>query len=172
MIKCPNCGKLSNGRICGYCGASLVENYFRENERASEQYPTAGFGSVTASVIGVMGGLTMLISAGLQAVGVYQAGSLLEPGIFWWACLLACIFCGALFAMQQIVLHGLRFSLFFDGVWLFVFTFGIGFFLHAFRKGEASLFFENGPALFVLAAGSVLCVVSCVASIFAFRKPE
>ncbi len=174
MAKCPICGKPANGRICGYCGASLVENYFKASTKATVQYPCAGIGSLTSTIIGIIGGLILLAAAASQALSVYQSGSgvISQAEFFWWTRLLASISCGALFFVQQIVMRGLRFSILFDGVWLFLSTFGFGFSLLMLLLTGAKIFSESIIVTVLLLIGCFLCALSCIISIIVYRKPE
>lgn len=171
---CPNCGKPANGRICGYCGASLVENYFSSNTKATEQYPTAGMGNMAATVIGIFGGLTILAGAAFQGLTAFPPGSppTYSPGMDWWVRLLAAVFCGALFFVQQVVLRGLRFSLVFDGCWLFVSTFGLGLSLLGFLAAGSKAFYGSGAVSWLIIIGCALCVISCILGIIVYKRPE
>lgn len=174
MTRCPNCNKPATGRICGYCGASLVEGYFNPETKATDQYPTSNLGSLAATIIGIVGGLVLLVAAAFQAISVYPPGSfpIYFPSLSWWVQLLATVFCGALFFVQQIVLHGLRFSMLFDGIWLYLSVFGIVFVLFSsYKIGLESFFGSLLTAIFFL-VGCTLCVLSCIISIVAYQKPE
>lgn len=171
---CPNCGKPAGGRVCGYCGASLVENFFSSETKATEQYPRAGTGSMAATVIGIFGGLTVLAGAAFQALTAFPPGSppAYSPGMDWWVRLLAAVFCGALFFVQQVVLRGLRFSLVFDGCWLFVSTFGLGLSLLGFAAAGTGAFFGSAAVGWLIMAGCALSVISCVFGIIVYKRPE
>lgn len=174
MTTCPNCKKPVSGRVCGYCGASLVENFFSSDTKATEQYPTAGAGSLAATVIGIFGGLTLLAAAAFQALTAFPPGSppAYSPGLDWWIRLLAAVFCGALFFVQQVVLRGLRFSLVFDGCWLFISTFGLGLSLLGFLSAGVQAFYGSAAVSWLMIAGCGLSVVSCILSVIIYRKPE
>lgn len=174
MTTCPNCKKPVSGRICGYCGASLVENYFNEGTKATEQYPAAGTGSLAATVIGIFGGLTILAAAAFQALAAFPPGSppAYTPGLEWWIRLLAAIFCGALFFVQQVVLRGLRFSMVFDGCWLFASTFGLGISLLGFLSAGAQAFYGSLAVSWLVIAGCGLSILSCLVSIIVYKRPE
>lgn len=104
MTRCPNCNKPATGRICGYCGASLVEGYFHPETKATDQYPTSNLGSLAAAIIGIVGGLVLLVAAAFQAIAVYPPGSspIYFPSLSWWIQLLATVFCGALFLCSRL----------------------------------------------------------------------
>lgn len=174
MTICPNCKKPVSGRVCGYCGASLVENYFSSDSKATEQYPTAGTGSMAATVLGIFGGLTVLAAAAFQALAAFPPGSppTYAPDLLWWMRLLAAVFGGALFFVQQVVLRGLRFSMVFDGCWLFASTFGMGFSLLAFLRQGAGGFYGSAAVGWLMIAGCALGMVSCVVSVLVYRSPE
>lgn len=174
MTRCPNCNKPAKGRICGYCGASLVEGYFHPATKATDQYPTVNPGSLAAAVVGIFGGLVLLVAAAFQAISVYPPGSapIYFPDLSWWIQLLATVFCGALFFVQQIVLHGLRFSMLFDGIWLYLSVFGLGFALFASYQIGLETFFGSFLTSVFFLIGCTLCMISCMISIISYRKPE
>lgn len=174
MTTCPNCKKPVSGRFCGYCGASLVENYFNADTQATEQYPSVGTGGLAATVIGIFGGLIVLAAAAFQALSAFPPGSppSFTPDLEWWVRLLAAVFCGALFFVQQVVLRGLRFSLVFDSCWLFLATFGLGISLMGFFAVGVSAFFGSLAVAWLLIVGCGLSVLSCLLSIIVYQWPK
>lgn len=173
MMTCPNCKKPVSGRVCGYCGASLVESYFRGHAKATAQYPTLKTSNLAAAIIGIFGGLVLLMAAATQILAMFSPGieQSVLPSMDWWGRILVTIFCGALFLIQQLVLRGLRFSMAFDGCWLFVFVTALGVSLLLFLDRGSSAFYGSTLVPWLLMAGCVLCAVSCVISVVIFQKP-
>ena len=66
MATCPNCGRPVSGRArrCGYCGESLLEDYFSAPgmELGGEEGPSAG--ATAATVLGSVGAVALLVALG------------------------------------------------------------------------------------------------------------
>lgn len=171
MTTCPNCNKPVSGRVCGYCGTSLVANYFTQTAHAKDQYPRARAGNLAATIIGIIGALTLLAAAAVQSLDFFSAAGFPQSSLFWWVRLLFLVFCGALFFVQQLVLRGLRFSMFFDGCWLFFFAAAIGLCSLLMLESGSAAFSGSLPVALLLLGGSGVCALSCIVSIIVYRKP-
>lgn len=173
MISCPNCHKPVSGtaRVCGYCGISIVQDYFSAEAKATEQYPSIRGGTVAAGILGVFAALAVSFAAGMQMVLMFR-GETPAPDLLFWVRMVVMVFFAVLFLVQQCVLHGLRFSLLFDSFWLFASACGLGFVLQGFLEKGAAAFYGSAASAFLLLSGCALGVLSCATGIFFYRKPE
>lgn len=176
MIYCPNCHKPVSGRprACGYCGFSLVQEYFKEQPHTTNEvpYPSLGAGGVAAAVFGSFGALSVLGALVFQLLPLFQ-GQMIIPDdltIIWWARMLALAVLPSIYLVQQLVLHGLRFSLLFDGFWLFASVAGLGFAVQAYLAQGTNAFGGIPAVTYLLALGCILAVVSCMIGIFSYRR--
>jgi len=92
MINCPKCGHPVSGRArsCGYCGESLVNNYFAREERHKGKDPLleapAGAAGICAMVLGIFGCLALLAALAFQLMVMFGYGGSVPPEIDrgWW----------------------------------------------------------------------------------------
>lgn len=177
MIVCPNCGKPVSGtaRACGYCGISLVQDYFGGASPAAPHYPHTRPGSIASMILGLLAGICVIAAAMVQiAPAILPAGSgpyPYTPDVLWWARTLSMIFFGTLFFIQQIMLHGLRFSLAFDSFWLFASVFGFGLTLQGYLTQQELVFYGSLTIPLLLGIGCLLGICSCMAGILSYRRP-
>ena len=87
MINCPKCGHPVSGRArsCGYCGESLVNNYFAREERHKGKDPLleapAGAAGICAMVLGIFGCLALLAALAFQLMVMFGYGGSVPPEI-------------------------------------------------------------------------------------------
>lgn len=175
MITCPNCHKPVSGRprACGYCGTSLVQEYFQAREE--ERPPERTAGGVAATVLGTFGAIALLGAAALQLITLFYATDAIGFGVLtplWWARMLALMILTPAFLVQLLVLRGVRFSLGFDAFWLTVGVFGLGLTVQAYFDKGAVAFYDQPAIAYLLAVGCALMAISCVVSILSYRRAQ
>ena len=125
MATCPNCGRPVSGRArrCGYCGESLLEDYFSAPgmELGGEEGPSAG--ATAATVLGSFGAVALIVALVFQLLVLFGFGpEALVPSLdlAWWLRTLAMTVLPVVYLVQQLLLGGHRKSLVFDAVSLFL----------------------------------------------------
>lgn len=179
QIVCPKCHKPVSGRprVCGYCGTSLVQEYFSDHTKkaespAREQLPESTAGGVAATVLGIFAAFSVLAALAMQVMLLFRAEGAVpaQLDLFWWLRIAAMAMLAPIFLVQQIALRGVRYSIVFDAAWLFVAAFGLGLTMQGFLgQGGAAFYGENAIA-YLTALGGSLALVSCVFGIFSVKK--
>ena len=116
MINCPKCGHPVSGRArsCGYCGESLVNNYFAREERHKGKDPLleapAGAAGICAMVLGIFGCLALLAALAFQLMVMFGYGGSVPPEIDrdWWIRTLVLAVPSVVLLVQELILGGIR----------------------------------------------------------------
>ena len=113
MATCPNCGRPVSGRArrCGYCGESLLEDYFSAPgmELGGEEGPSAG--ATAATVLGSFGAVALIVALVFQLLVLFGFGpEALVPSLdlAWWLRTLAMTVLPVVYLVQQLLLGGHR----------------------------------------------------------------
>ena len=158
MINCPKCGHPVSGRArsCGYCGESLVNNYFAREERHKGKDPLleapAGAAGICAMVLGIYGGSVPP-----------------ESDREWWIRTLVLAVPSVVLLVQELILGGSRGGLLFDSFWLFASGCGLILTIQCYTGKGSGLFFDVVAIPYLLIAGCALVVISSVTSILAYK---
>ena len=180
MVICPKCGRPVSGRAraCGYCGESLVQDYFRSsgdpsgNLSSQDDGQPASAGGIAAATLFLLGALVLLAALIAQMVPLFQSDTeIFSLGISWWVrTILLAVFPVVLF-IQQLLLRGRRESMASDAVWLFLSAFSLTLVLQAYLEyGTEGAFYGVELLPYLLSAGCTLVAVAGVTAILSFRK--
>ncbi len=160
MINCPKCGHPVSGRArsCGYCGESLVNNYFAREERHKGKDPLleapAGAAGICAMVLGIFGCLALLAALAFQLMVMFGYGGAVPSVVL---------------LVQELILGGSRGGLLFDSFWLFTSGCGLILTIQCYTGKGSGLFFDVVAIPYLLIAGCALVVISSVTSILAYK---
>ncbi len=174
MVICPNCKRQLNGspRRCGYCGESLVGDYFSRQNRP-EPEPRgglAGAGATAAMTLGVFGSIALLAALAFHMTPLFGYGAPPEVNTFWWGQTLVMTLPPVIYLVQICVLRGLRFSLLFDSVWLFVSACGLSVVAQAYIERGGGPFGGITAIPYLLTVGCSLVLAASVTGILSYRK--
>ena len=177
MINCPKCGHPVSGRArsCGYCGESLVNNYFAREERHKGKDPLleapAGAAGICAMVLGIFGCLALLAARAFQLMVMFGYGGSVPPEIDrnWWIRTLVLAVPSVVLLVQELILGGSRGGLLFDSFWLFASGCGLILTIQCYTGKGSGLFFDVVAIPYLLIAGCALVVISSVTSILAYK---
>lgn len=175
MVNCPKCGRPLTGtaRFCGYCGQSLVEDYFSK-EKAENTYPEVGAANIAATVLGIFGSIAVLVALLFQILLLFGIGGERLPqdaiDTLWWVRTVSMAVAPIIFLIQQIMHKGARFSLWFDGIWLFLATAGLSFTVQAYADAGAQAFYGTVAVAYLLAVGCGVACIACITGIFSYRS--
>ena len=174
-ITCPNCHKPVSGtpRACGYCGTSLVREYFSAPaEKAPRTNPESTAGGVAATVLGVFGGLSVLGALAFSLMLLLR-GEAQDPlaglTLFWWLRIAAMTMLPPIYLAQLAAQRGIRYSVVFDAIWLPLWVCGLGVTLQAFFGQGAAAFDGQTAIAYLLALGCGLASVASVIGIFSVK---
>lgn len=177
MAVCPECGRALHGapRRCGYCGASLVSDYFsRPQPPARRPAPSLGAGFGAVATLGVFGSLAVLAALVLRLLALFntqdpawQAGLSMRPG--WWVQLVLMAALPTVYLVQTAVLQSKRFSRVFDCVWLLLASCGLSFVLQAYFDRGAAAFDGVVAVAYLLTVGCALLAVASITAILCLR---
>lgn len=177
MATCPNCGRPVSGRArrCGYCGESLLEDYFSAPgmELGGEEGPSAG--ATAATVLGSFGAVALIVALVFQLLVLFGFGpEALVPSLdlAWWLRTLAMTVLPVVYLVQQLLLGGHRKSLVFDAVWLFLGMCGLTATLLCYLDRGSAAFYGMTAIPYLLVVGCALVTVACVTAILAYRREE
>jgi hypothetical protein len=172
---CPNCKRdlIGSPRRCGYCGESLVKNYFQQTwKEPKENKPKRQTGPALAVslVLGVFGVISLLFAFGFGLSVPFGRDVTPGVGIWWWCVTVVTALLALAYFIQICVLRGFRFSLWFDGVWLFLSACALFFTAQLYLdQGEAAFFGMNGIAYF-LALGFLFICAASITSILSYQR--
>lgn len=175
MVNCPKCGKPVSGRAraCGYCGESLVLDYFQKSESAESDQSILNGGSIAALVLGIFGSIALLAALVFHLLVLFDIGSpefIPDYTVGWWIRTLLMVLLPVIHLVQQSVLRGVRFSVIPDCFWIFAGTCALTFVMRAYLDSGSLAFYGIAAIPYLLAAGCVMVIVSSVVSILAYRK--
>lgn len=174
MYNCPHCGRpvAGSARSCGYCGESIVTDYF-SREKQDDTYPEVGVPHVAATVLGVFGSGAVLLAMAFQMLLLFGVGGEAPAreavDALWWVRVLAMSVLSVIFLVQQVIRRGARFSLWFDGIWMFIASCGFTFTLLAYSDGGTSAFYGSMAVAYLLVVGCGVTCLSCVTGFFASK---
>lgn len=177
MITCPKCNRPVAGRArrCGWCGESLVEDYFQLKPcEEKEVLYQASFGGIMAMIFGIIGSLCLMAVLFLQINGLCGWFERMPYMVFNQTWIVKTIILAVLcftYLIQQLVLHGIRTSVWFDSVWLLISSaVGSLIFLEYLANG-ISAFYNTDVLFYLLEAGFVFIIFSSVFGILTDTKP-
>ena len=172
MVTCPKCGKPVSGRarICGYCGESLVGDYFSGGSvgtpiNISGQEPL-GAGAVSSVTLGLFGSLALL---GAAAMYLVSAGDqLTQMGVGWWLTVIPLAVLASVDLIRLLLRAALRRrgSLLGEGFWLFASVTGLSLVAQAYMDQGAVLFYGVAAIPYMLVVGCSLLAVSAATGLF------
>ncbi len=172
MIHCPNCGRPvgASARMCGYCGQSLVEDYFNTGKPESTT-PAVGPSHIAASVLGVFSCVMVWVALLFQFLLLFEGGGIPVESMdsLWWIRTVSMAAIPAVFLTQQAVRRGARFSFWFDGVWLFLSACGLSLSVLAYMEGGAGAFYGSPAVAYMLVSGCGVACISCITGIFSVK---
>ena len=178
MVNCPKCGRPVSGRArsCGYCGASLVQDYFQGHTKLEpsvpEEYRVSG-GGIAATTLGIFGSLALIAALVFQILALFGFGpDALTPEINagWWIRTAAMALLPVVCLVQHIVLRGMRFSLWFDSIWLFLSTCGLVLSAVSYYQLGSRVYYGMITIPYLLVLGCALLVVSSITGIISYKK--
>lgn len=177
MINCPKCGHPVSGRAraCGYCGESLVNDYFAREEQRKGKDPLleapVGAAGVCAMILGIFGCLALLAALVFQLMAMFGYDGLIPPEINlnWWLRTLALAVPPVVLLVQELILGGSRGGMLFDSFWLFAAGCGLILTVQCYTGRGLELFFGIAAIPYLMIAGCALVVLSSVTSILAYK---
>lgn len=176
LINCPKCNRPVSGRAraCGYCGASLVQDYFNDEMREVEADggESISGGSVAAMVFGVFGAIALLVALVFQVLLLFGYGDGQVPAIdlMWWlrtGCLLVV---PVVYLAMQLSLRGWRRSMKIDIVWLLISTAGLVFSVLAYLENTLALFSHSFASMYLVGIGFALMFFASILGILSFKR--
>ncbi|MEM1484551.1 hypothetical protein V6615_06675 [Oscillospiraceae bacterium PP1C4] len=175
MITCPKCGHAlaGNPRCCGYCGESLVSDYFRRTEPEEpviEQLHHIGAGATAAMTLGIFGSIALLGALAFHMTALFGYGITPEMDYMWWIITLLMAVLPVVYLVQIAVLRGIRFSLLFDCVWLFLAGCGLSIVTQAYLDRGSLPFCGLVAIPYLLVVGCSLVLVASITAILSYQK--
>lgn len=177
MVTCPNCGKPVSGRarVCGYCGESLVSDYFsgHQQARTSFEKERPGPGAIAGTTLGAFGGvslLAVLVFHILVLCGVGEIGPLPALELDWCVRTALLAILVPVYLAQMLILHGRRLSWWPDLFWLFMSVTALGVVIQGYIDQGTSLFYDVLAIPYLLAVGMILIAVGAITSIFSYKR--
>lgn len=174
MTNCPKCGRPVGGRarVCGYCGESLVQEYFRKSSTSAEksfhsskQESVWGF---VSCLLGTVGGLLLLAAIVFHFLALYGFGpDSLRPSmdVSWWVRAVGILLPSTAYLGRRIALGRRCGSLIGEGVWLTAASCGFaGCFLIYWGQGP-DWFYGLYQIPYLCTAGFGLTIVAQLAAI-------
>lgn len=176
MVTCPKCGRsiAGNPRACGYCGASLVSNYFSQSApalpRSMTDAPHLGAGAVASLVLGIFGAVSLLCALAFWLSPLFSAAaSPPETTALWWAMTLVMTLFPVVYLTGLLIQHGQRVSLLFDCAWLFLAACGLSLTAQAFIDRGVSSFGGVTAIPYLLAVGCALVLVATTTAVITYQ---
>lgn len=174
MVVCPKCGRPVSGRArsCGYCGESLVTEYFSQAQPEDRKSDSVPAGAVAAMVLGVLGGLALLAALIFRLLPLFGFWDAPITDVRWWVITLLMTVLPVVYLISQITLRGERFSMFPDAVSLFGSVLALSLTVQLYLMQGTVPF--GGPAAvpYLLTLGCILLVVASISAILTYRKSE
>lgn len=172
MIKCPSCGRALTGnpRACGYCGESLVSDYFSRPAHAESLAPApAGAGGIAAMTLGIFGCAALFGAVVLHLGALFGYGTVPQMTVSWWIRSFVTAVLPVVYFVQILLMRGERFSIAFDCVWLFLSGCGLAVTVQAFSEFGAAAFYDVAAAAYLLTLGTALVLAASVTSILFYK---
>ena len=174
MVTCPNCGRPVAGRAraCGYCGQSLVQDYFDRSQQ--QDTPRAPSGALTASaVLGAFGVLSLLAAAVFQVLAALGFGPAeLAPAMdrAWILRTLVMAACPLAFLAERLSAGMGRVRFVWSCVWLFLATCGLLLVTQLYFDEGSGGFYGMLAIPYLLVVGCALVLVSSVCAVLGWRR--
>lgn len=172
MVSCPKCGRPVSGRArsCGYCGESLVSEYFSRTpeEEAAPIQVTAG--AIASLVLGVLGSLSLLAALVFRLLPLFGFGNAPQTDTRWWGITLLMTVLPVIYLMMQITLRGERLSLVPDSISLFCAVTILSMTIQLYLLQGITPFHGPHAIPYLLTLGCILVAVASIAGILTFRK--
>ncbi len=174
MVICPKCGRPVSGRArsCGYCGESLVNEYFSQAQTGDRKPAPVSAGAIAAMVLGVFGGLILLAALVFRLLPLF--GFWVSPitDIRWWVITLLMTVLPVIYLITQITLRGERFSMVPDAVSLFCSVTALSMTVQLYLMRGTQPFDGPDALPYLLTLGCILVAVASISAILTYRKPE
>lgn len=172
MVTCPSCKKQLNGnpRSCGYCGNSLVSDYFRQQPQERQPLSPPGTGAIAALTLGIFGSIALLSALLFQLAPLFGYGIMPELNAIWWIRALSLSVGAMVYFVQIVALRGVRGSLLPDSLWLFLSACGLSLTIQAYLDQGSLCFYGLTAIPYLLVLGCSLMLVASITSILAYRK--
>lgn len=174
MVTCPKCGRPVSGRArsCGYCGESLVTEYFRQPEQQEPQPHPKTAGAIASMVLGILGALVLLAALIFRLLPLFGFGASVETTTAWWVVTVLMTLLPSIYLMMQISLRGERMSLLPDGVSLFCAVLVLSLVVQIYLMQGITPFAGAEAIAYLLTLGGSLVTAASIAGILSYRKPS
>ncbi|MDD4808220.1 MAG: zinc ribbon domain-containing protein [Oscillospiraceae bacterium] len=172
MVTCPKCGRPVSGRArsCGYCGESLVNEYFSRPAEEEVQDSPITAGAVASMVLGVLGVLALLSALVFRILPLFGFWEPVQTDTGWWVTTLLMTLLPIIYLMMQIPLRGERLSLVPDSVSLFIAVMVLSMTIQIYLMQGITPFDGPHAIPYLLTLGCILVAVASMAGILTFRK--
>ncbi|MBE6904764.1 MAG: zinc ribbon domain-containing protein [Ruminococcaceae bacterium] len=174
MVICPKCGRPVSGRArsCGYCGESLVNEYFSQAQMEEMKPASVSAGAIAAMVLGVLGGLALLAALIFRLLPLFGFWISPTTDVRWWVITLLMTILPVIYLITQITLRGERFSLFPDAVSLFCSVTVLSMTVQLYLMQGTQPFDGPDAIPYLLTLGCILIAVASISAILTYRKSE
>ncbi len=173
MITCPKCDRPVSGRAraCGYCGQSLVQDYFYREETGTNPARSSA-GAIAGTTLGIFGCLALLAALIFHMLVLFGHGDpdyLPEMNLVWWVRTLLMAVLPVVLLVQLLILRGVRYSMVPDCVWLFLSVAVLMVVIQAYLDTGADRFYGMAMIPYLLVVGCVLVAFGAAAGILSYR---
>ena len=180
MTNCPKCGRPVGGRarVCGYCGESLVSDYFQRAGAGApglaeaEEAPLSG-GAVAAVTLGVFAGAALVAALGFHLAVLFGFGrwETLTLDAAWWARTVLMSLLPPVYLGRLLALRGRGGLLAVEYGWLFLAAGGLCFTVLCYVNRGLRPFYGVTALPYLLVAGCSLGVAAQSARVLGRQNP-
>ena len=172
MVTCPKCGRPVSGRArsCGYCGESLVTDYFSRPQQDEVHDHSVTAGAIASMVLGILGALALLAALVFRLLPLFGVGEAVQTDTPWWIATLLMTLLPIVYLMMQITMRGERMSLIPDSVSLFCAVTALSITIQLYLMQGIAPFDGPHAIAYLLTLGCILVSVASITGILAFRK--
>ncbi len=174
MVTCPKCGRPVSGRArsCGYCGESLVNQYFSHAQPELADAPVATAGTISAMVLGVLGGLALLAALVFRLLPLFGFWDSPSTDLRWWVITVLMTILPVSYLMTQITLRGERVSMVSDSISLLCSVTALSITAQLYLMQGTKPFGGPDAIAYLLTVGCILVAVASIVAILSFHKPN